>query len=221
MARPVAWSYSALSMFENCPRKYHAVKIAKTFSDANKFNMRGDDEHKCFDYYLKGRSPLPATLQKFQPMLDKFRSAKGELYSEFQMALTEAYKPCSFKDWDNAWVRSVADLLIVIGDTAVMTDWKTGKVKDEPDQMQLAAGLIFQHFPAVNTVRSAYMFIHHNATVPYTFTRQQVPDIWGNFLPRVKRLTLAVKTDEWPATPNPLCRFCPVKTCPHNTNPES
>lgn len=222
MSKPrVAWSFSVLDMFENCPRKHHAVKIEKSVSDANKWNMKGDDEHKCFDAYLKGKSPLPSSLTRFTPMLDAVRASPGQMYSEYQMALTQDYVPCGFKDWDKAWVRAISDVAIVNGPKAKVLDWKTGKPKDDDRQMALNAAVTFQHFPAVNHIDTALVFVHHNTTIRHVFTRADVPQLWNRFLPGVKRLELAAINNDYPATPNPLCRYCPVVKCPHNENKDA
>jgi hypothetical protein len=231
--RPIiAWSFSALEMFLNCPRKYWAVKVAKLVSDDNKWNLQGDDEHKSFDKYLK-RTPnytLPHNLLAFTPMLDRVLATPGQLYSEMSLCLDMAFVPCKGNDWNRAWVRGAADVLIVNGTKAKMLDWKTGKVKREPKQMQLVSLLVFQHFPEVTQVDTGYVYIHHGKTVPdpklhnekadYTFNRSQIGELWQKFLPDVKRMEQAKLKDEWPPTPNPLCGYCPHRACQYNTNRE-
>lgn len=224
----IPWSFSALEMFLNCPRKFWAVKIAKLVSDDNQWNLRGDDEHKCFDAYLKGKAALPPSLVKFTPMLDRVKAAPGQLYSEMSLSLNTQFVPCKWNDWDNVYVRGAADVLIVNGERAKMLDWKTGKVKNDPKQMELVSLLVFQHFKEVQQVDTAYIYIHHNQTVPnpqkpeqlapYTFTRDQIGVLWQRFLPDVKKLENSKLKDEWPPTPNGLCGFCPYGACQYNTN---
>lgn len=222
LPRPViAWSHSALDMFENCPRKFWAVRVKKLVSDGNKWNQSGDNEHKAFDRYLKKGTPLPAFLTKFTPMLDRVKATPGTLYSEFSMALTQDFRPCSGTDWDVVWVRAISDVLIVDGPLAINLDWKTGKVSNKPAQMKLGAAVIFRTFPQVQEVRGAYVFTNHEAIEPVVTQRYEESVIWGDYLPRVKRMEQAKLKDEWPATPNPLCGYCPYKACPHNKNPES
>jgi CRISPR/Cas system-associated exonuclease Cas4 (RecB family) len=231
--RPIiAWSFSALEMFLNCPRKYWAVKVGKVCDDSNKWNQQGDDEHKSFDRYLK-RTPhyqLPPTLLKYTPMLDRVLASPGQLYSEMSLCLDLSYTPCKGTDWNRAWVRGAADVLIVNGERAKVLDWKTGKPKNDPKQMQLVSLLVFQHFPDVQEVTTGYVFIHHNKVVPnptsyndkldYTFRRDRKGEYWQSFLPDVKRMEQAKTKDEWPPTPNPLCAYCPYAACQYNTNPD-
>lgn len=219
MAKPIiAWSYSALNTFENCPRKYWATKIAKKVSDINKWNTKGDSEHDHFHNYLKKGLALPAAIAHYKPMLDKLKAAPGELYSEMQMTLTQDFVPCNFKDWDNAWVRGATDALVVNGDKATYLDWKSGKFRPGDDQIELSSLLIFKHFPQVQTVKGGLVFYRHNKVHPHVVHRADEPMLWNSFITRVKEMETAKINDEWPATPNPLCGWCPYLECPHNTN---
>lgn len=217
--RPViAWSFSTLDAYENCPRKVWATKVEKLVSDVNQFNAEGDDHHKTFEYYLKNRADLPPNLQHFRPMLDRVKATPGELYTEFKMTLDTDYNPCGWSEWERAWVRGMSDVLIVNNDKAKYIDWKFGKVKDDERQPMLTAALVFQHFPQVQQVDSALVFAKHQKIVPYRHTRAQVPELWAKFLPTVQKLTQSKINNEWPARPNPLCAYCPYLACPHNKN---
>ena len=50
-----------------------------------------------------------------------------------------------------------------------------------------------------------------------SYHRSDTLHIWGEFLPRIKRMREAYDTDEWPAKPSGLCRaWCPCTGCEHN-----
>lgn len=219
MTRPVvAWSYSALSDFKNCPYKYWAVKVGKIVSDVNQYNKAGDDHHQEFEMYVSRGVKLPAEMSRFTPMLERFRRAPGQIYTEHQMALDANYAPCGYKDWEKAWVRAITDLMVVNGSVATIIDWKFGKVKKDPEQNSLTAAVVFQSFPQVQLARTAYVYANHDKIVPFDFKREESTDIWNHFLPDVNKLAQAKVRDEWPKRPNPLCGWCPVTTCQHNTN---
>jgi RecB family exonuclease len=227
--RPIiAWSFSALNTFENCPRKFWATRVQKLVSDYNKDNTKGDDEHKCFDAYLKKATPLPASIAGFTPALQVVQRMPGQLYSEYSMALTQRLEPCKGTDWDVVWSRSIADVLVVDGSKATMIDWKFGKVPKEykdqnpADQMEIAAAHVWRLFPAVNEVRTIYSYMYHNTNKPFDFQRAaDEARIWNSLMPRVRSLEKAKALDLWPATPNPLCGWCPYGQCPHNTNEDA
>jgi hypothetical protein len=43
------------------------------------------------------------------------------------------------------------------------------------------------------------------------FTREQLPEIWNEFLPRLSRVAAAYEDDKWLPKPSGLCKnWCPV-----------
>lgn len=216
----VAWSYSALSMFENCPRKYWAVKIGKKVSDINQWNAGGDREHDHFQQYLKIGLALPYELQGFKPMLDKIKAAPGQLLVEYKMTLDQNFVPCRGNDWDKAWVRGASDVLTVNGNKAHYFDWKSGKYRESEDQIELSSLLVFKHFPDVQTVVAGLVFYKHGKVHPGVVHRTDEALLWNGYMGRVRELETAITTDTFPPTPNPLCDYCPYNECQYNTNPD-
>jgi hypothetical protein len=221
MSRPiVAWSFSALSDFINCPFKYWAVRVGKIVSDVNAANSQGEDYHRDFEMYVSKGMRLKPELVRFQPVLDKLKHAPGQIVTEGQYALDQNYNPCGFKDWDNAWVRAVTDVSILNGIKCSTVDYKFGKPRKDPDQNALVAGVLMQTYPQLQEVNTAYWYVMHDKVVRDRYTRDDIPAIWNRFLPNVNKLAQAKTRDEWPKQPNPLCGWCPVHSCQHNTNPK-
>lgn len=223
MARPMySWSYSALNMYENCPRKYWAVKIKKV-NDNNKFNMQGDVEHKAIENFLKHGDPLPQSMQSMAPLLQAVKAAPGELYVEKKLTLDDQLVPCLWNDWDKAWVRGAGDLIKVNGSLATYLDWKSGKAKgddDVVDQVETTAALLFRHFPAVQTLKAGVYFYRFDRMARHTVTANDAPRIWNGLYARLQPITESYQTDNWPMKPNPLCAYCPYLACPNNTTNE-
>ncbi len=220
--RPIiAWSYSALTSFENCPRKYWATKIGKVVSDINQYNMAGDGDHTAIQHYLQKGLALPPAIQPLVPIFDKLRAAPGEQYVEYSMCLKQDMTPTKGTNWNEAWVRGAGDYVKVNGSCAVYMDWKSGKPRTEvEDQISLTALLLFQHFPHVQQVNGALYYYNHNKMAPHIVHRHEAPLLWNGFISRVRDMEKAKLEDNWPATPNPLCGWCPYKACPYNTQDE-
>lgn len=220
MARPViAWSFSALQMFEQCPRKYWAVKVGKKVNDENQYNVQGDDEHQSIQHYAGKGIPLPATLVGLAPLIDIANAKPGERYVEQKLCLTADFKPCKWNDWDNVWVRGAGDYVKVHGEKAFYLDWKSGKKKpgeETEDQAELTSALIMAHFPQVNHVASGIVFYRHNHMNPHAVSRADLPRVWNGFVTRVKAMEQAKLQDAWPTNPTPLCGWCPYLECPFN-----
>jgi hypothetical protein len=87
----------------------------------------------------------------------------------------------------------------------------TGKRKVDSDQLKLFAAMAFAHYPWVEKVVTGFIWLKEGKFDKESFTREQVPDIWNEFLPRVKRVELAYEQDKWPAKPSGLCKaWCPA-----------
>lgn len=221
MPKPiVAWSYSAITAYENCPYKYYMTKVTKAFSDVNDDNKEGADNHESFEHYVARKRRLPDHLEKYQPVLEKLRTAAGEVLVEQQFALDEQYTQCGYKDWNRAWVRAVSDYLNINGQVARMVDYKFGKVHKDPDQNMLVAGVLFQTYPQLEQVKTVYWYVKHDKFVPFDFTRADIPRIWNRYLPTVNKMVQAKVKDDWPKYENPLCAYCPVASCHYNCNPK-
>jgi hypothetical protein len=217
MAKPVAWSYSALNLFETCPYKYKQLKITKAFKDEmGPAGLWGDRVHKALERRVRDGDPLPEGMQQFEPVAARICASKGEVIAEQKVCLNSDFKPVTFFAKD-AWVRGILDVSIKYDDTLVVLDYKLGKRKIDIDQLRLFAALGFELFPEVSKIRTGYLWLKTNQTDMEPFTRDQKPDIWGGFLPRVQRLERAVDEGHWPKKPNGLCRqYCPVLDCEYN-----
>jgi hypothetical protein len=218
MARPIThWSFSSLSMFENCNLKYQQVKVLKNFDDSNQYNRQGDDEHGSIENFLKANQPLIAKVSGLTPILQTIRDAPGENRVEMKMAITNEFIPCRGNDWNNAWCRANADFVKLNLPRATYFDWKSGKARDTEDQIELTSLLLFAHFPDLQRVDGAMYYYRFNKMAPHTVYRSDIQRLWNGYISRVRVLENAIQNNVWPANPNPLCGWCPVITCQHNT----
>lgn len=209
----VAWSYSNLNLFESCSRKYHHLRVLKNVKEVEGPELKdGQRIHKAFEKYMLD-VPLPADLEHHEPALARLKALKGERLLEAKMALTADFQPTTFFAKD-VWFRGVIDFAVVNGSTAVAIDYKTGKVKDDHDQLSLFAGALFAHYPDLQSVRTAYLWVTTGELTAKTFEREQA--IWPNFMPRVRRIEIAHEENKWVPRPSGLCRgYCPVRACEH------
>lgn len=213
-----AWSYSALSMFEQCRKKFYHLKIVKDFRDGDSsFAAEGKEIHNAmFNRVIKGK-PLPLTWRHYEKWAGAFERRPGEKYGEMKLCLNNAFEPTSWFAPD-AWVRAVIDLLIVDGDTATVVDWKTGRVRIDWTQLQLTAALVSRLMPEIQTFGLVFVWLNAGKiSTPDsgTTSKQELRRVWAELLPRVKAIETAKKTTDFPATDSALCRYCPVVSCPH------
>lgn len=212
-----SWSYSALKNFETCPKRYYNYDLAKTIKgDTESDAIReGHEVHAAFDARLKGRAPLPLGLGHYEGMLGRVLAADGTTYSERKLAISSSYQPVAWFS-PEAWYRGVLDCTKVRGSFASVLDWKTGKPGTDTTQLQLCAALVFHSAPTVDRVRAALVFVNHDRVESEEYRRNDLTTIWGEILPRVKKLQKAREQQEFPPKPGGLCRrWCQVTSCPH------
>lgn len=223
--KPMAWSWSALNSFETCPKRHYETKVAKNFIEPETEHTRwGNAVHKAFDKYLSEGKELPDSMKSYKPVLDKIKekSYNGtKLSTEQKITLTEKMRNSEWFARD-AWCRSIIDVILENNNQAFVADWKTGKKKDESQQLKLFAAVLFTSKPWLESVTTSFIWLQEPEDSPsrYTierFTRDQLPELWNEFLPRVARMKAAYDIDSWPEKPSGLCRkWCPVETCLHN-----
>ena len=216
----VKWSHSSLKDYEGCPRRYHEVKVLSNypFTDTDA-TIYGKELHEAAEFYIAKDQPLPTQFEFIKDTLDALKAMPGRKLCEHEMGLTQTLQPCGFND-PKVWVRGIADLLIINDDnlTARVVDYKTGNNKyPDREQLKLMALMVFAHFPHIRRVSGALLFVVKNDMVKAVYDHDEIEQHWWDYRERVARIEQAHETGVWNPKPTPLCGWCPVKTCEHNT----
>ena len=206
------WSFSNLDLFEMCPKKYYHLRVAKDVKDeGNAMSNYGFEAHKHFEDRLVKDKKLPMDLRHHEKFLARLQAAKGQGLGEQKLALNRDFEPTGFFDSD-VWVRGIVDYTKINEPKLLIVDHKFGKMKDSFDQLKLMAAMLFAYEPDVTNCTAMYYWAKDKKITSIKFTRDDIPNIWAEFLPRVKQMELAWKTTDLPARTNYLCK----KYCPFN-----
>lgn len=211
-AMRLSHSYSSIKLFENCPLRYYRQRIKKDVVDeGSEASKYGERIHAFLENRLKG-SGLNAEVAQYEPLCKSVETlaAQGELYIEHELVLTENLTPTGWRDND-AWLRSKLDVLVIIGDDAVVMDWKTGKRNADQFQMQMFAAQVFKHFPEVQRVKTSLVWLKTMEMDTNQYNRSDVNAIWAEIMKRIRRIHDAYEHGNWPARPSGLCRYCPCR----------
>lgn len=211
MANVLPWSYSSLTAFETCPKRYKLTKLDKVIKEPQtEATIHGNEVHKALELHLNGDKRLPEKYNAYLPLVERVRSQPGKRLVEYKFGLTEGYKPTDFFA-KNVWFRGVIDVGVVGSKSGALLDWKTGKPKTDGDQLKLFAAAGFAAFPYLERIKTGYVWLAHNKLDAQEFTRDDVPGIWQEFTPRVIRLVNALEKDKFLPRPSGLCKaWCPV-----------
>jgi hypothetical protein len=217
MTKP-AWSYSALTAFETCPRRYYLTKVSKEVKEPpTDATTWGNAVHKALELRLTQRMALPESMRQWEPLVESITSKGGRVEAESKMALNTNLRPTTFFAKD-VWVRGITDVTVEKNGKLFVGDWKTGKPQPDSAQLRLSAAMVMAHKPHVHTVVNAFVWLKTSEVTAETFTREDIPTIWQEFAPRVERLNIAYEQKKFPAKPSGLCaKWCPVgkKLCEH------
>ena len=215
------WSFSKIKSFEQCPKKFYHLKVAKDYKEPETEAMLyGTAVHEAAEEYIRDGKPLPPEYEYIKAPLDSLNMKQGNKLCEYEMGLTADLEPCGFWD-DDCWYRGIADLVILDEEnkTAWVIDYKTSKNTRYADkgQLELMALCVFKHFPDIETVRGGLLFVVCNELIRETYDKESAGKMWEKWLADYNRMEQAWKKDVWNAHQSGLCkRHCIVTECVHN-----
>lgn len=216
-AKAFAWSYSKLKNYETCPKRYHAVDVEKSVKEEEgEALLWGNAVHKALAERVADGKELPKSMQEYEKWAQLLLTGGGTLLVEQKLAINKDFGPTSWFG-DDAWFRGIGDVIKIVGQVALIIDYKTGKILEDGSQLALMAACVFAHHPDVKRVRSEFIWLKEDATTRADFTREGMAEVWKSLWPRIEQLEEAHKTITFPPKPGGLCkRYCPVHFCPHH-----
>ena len=210
----IAHSFSAIKMYENCPKRYYHQRVTKEVQDTGGEASRyGERIHEFLEQRLVNDTALPPEAEKYEVLCQTIEKMArgGELHAERQLTLTENLTPTSWFAND-AWFRSILDVLIIKEDTAIVIDWKTGKRRPDFTQLEMFALQVWKHFPEIVRIKTTFVWLKEMKMDTEEYSREQSDELWQNLLGRINRIYESVEHENWPAKPSGLCRFCPAQS---------
>lgn len=186
----------------------------------------GELVHLTAENYLNNRKQSQQafvdqeTLPLVKPFCDALVKAAtgGTLLTEFEMAIDRKMQICGSRDWNRAWGRGIADVVIIKGDTAWVYDWKSGKPKEDMTQLKLFCAFLALHYPQIQHFLSKFIWLKTKTTtgMDKPITKAEILEVWKDILVRVRRMEEAWVNEIFPMRENGLCKnWCGVTSCPH------
>lgn len=208
-------SYSFFSELENCPKKAQHVRVLRDIQRVETAEQRwGNYVHDCMEKRVGDGVVLEEDVAEFEPFARAFD--QRTVYAEMKLAITTEGMPTEFYAKD-AMVSGKVDVVVLHENRVDITDWKTGKDKYEnPFELELHALLLAANGYTAESYTGRYVYLGLNK-VGQTYDLSNVSATWGKVTRYMAQArAYQEKGGEWPATPNPLCGYCPVLQCRHN-----
>lgn len=212
--KPFVHSYSAGKMFEQCPHRFHEDRVLRRFPFVQGPEAKeGDEIHKAFELNIARNKPFARKYKDMEAIAQAAKDKPGVKLVEAKWGLTKQFKPCGYFD-DKAYYRYKNDYIAIDKSKAVLLDWKTGK-DSYPDIEQLVEGAVcaFQHFPEIETVEAALVFVKAGTIQRRTYVREDLDDYIDAMAWKYGEIDAALKANDYPKTPTALCPWCPVTEC--------
>lgn len=214
--KPFSFSFSALSTYEACGKKYYHLYDAKDVKDEDSAaSAEGKVWHEAMKNRVINNKPLPPDLRHMEKLAARLAGLPGQKFGELKLAINRQMQPCAWFGADT-YIRCIVDLLIVHGTTGIIIDWKFGKRKDDFTQMGLNAAVLSKVMPELDLFKTILAWVNDKPDAK-NYTLSKLDEVWANILPRADKIEVAKKAglaSGYVAKPSGLCRgWCPVKHC--------
>lgn len=208
-------SFSSIDMFETCPKRYNALKVEKSVKpEDSEASLAGTRDHKYLEERLLNGTALPPHLVRAESACDAISNSGLIIKAEQEFALSKELETRSWWDKD-VYLRVKSDVALYSETTAAVLDWKTGKRKPKPFQLELAALTQFVSYPKIKSTKAAFLWLKEDATDKYEFTREDDYErILNKLQTKTDRIEEALDEGVWQAKPGFHCNWCELKdTC--------
>ena len=79
MSKKPAWSYSSITLFDQCPKKYYHLRVVKDIKEPESEAMLyGTAVHEAAENYMRDGTPIPEKFAFMEPYLVKLKAIPGE-----------------------------------------------------------------------------------------------------------------------------------------------
>ncbi len=207
-------SFTSLNDYRVCPHRFYHKHVAKDCPTELKSSQQksGNVVHDALRKRIKLREPLPedcAHLEHIVNQVEKFNPDSIK-YIETELAIDHDGNKIAYND-HRALIRSRPDLAICNAPHAVLVDWKSGNVWEDPLELAVQALLLRAHRPELTTISGFYVWLK----LPKVGTLHvDVVNDTGRTLRNLqmtrKSMDRRLEANDWPSDEGPLCGWCPV-----------
>lgn len=204
-----ALSPSAIQSFEQCPKAWYETKILKKYPFVvTEAITYGNVTHEKLEHYTNFQTPLPEHLEYVAPVIDALREGGFTLVAELEVAITREWDKTGY--WDkNVFLRGKVDLVAINNKQAIVLDWKTGKRKPDPFQLNIYGAILF-HLFGLERVDVGFAWLKTKESDTYTITAENFPAIVTDIMERTDKMKDHYERQDFPARTTPLCCWCPA-----------
>ena len=210
-----AVSFTFHRNWENCPRQAWHVNIARDIAPAETEAMRwGTRVHAALEKHLSRGEELPPELTHHAHL---YQFPVGyEVDAEVKLGMREDGSYCDFFAPD-VWLRGVIDVLLTKPtqpDWAVIIDHKTGKIREDPTELEMHALLLHAYNPQIVNVKGWYNWLRDNQMgCVYDLSDTKTTFAQLRWVRNKIEAAFTLGARAFPPRQSGLCPWCPVQHC--------
>lgn len=231
VAKLPPWSHSFISTYERCELQAYRQYVKRDIPyEETPERAAGNRLHKAMDQRLSKRLRLPVEFHGYERYVPPLEQAEGEKHYEWKLGIREDGSACDFFASD-VWGRGVLDVCIIeapkerewdaddapfkLGTKAAIFDWKTGRVWEDPSELELHAVLLKAHRPQLTKITGRYLWLK-TKTLSQAYDLSDTPVKLAYVRGVMERAKQNFRLGAWQANENVLCRWCAVRDCQFN-----
>jgi len=203
------WAFTKLKEAEKCGRSFAARYVDRSYPFEKTPAMEeGIRVHSAMERHIRDSIDPPSDLLHLRAFVPSVLLDSDFLGAEVELGILGDFSPCSFFDSD-CYFRGKLDVIHISDGLAIISDWKTGKPYEDPDELNLHAMLAKAHYPEVKHWRGCYIWVRERRMGTLHTLSPAVT--YRKLVERIDKIDCEDRTPR----KNNLCPWCPDTTCPN------
>ena len=210
--RPFVGTYTNLHTFRDvCEHQAYRRYVIKDqpFFETEPMKF-GKEAHTALEGRVGKGKVLPDNMRQWEKHCTPFD--QYTVMTEQKLAINDKGQPTGYFDKD-VFFRGQADVVVMLNDKALFTDWKTGNPR-YAETFELATGalLLKAKYPQLRTIVGRFIFLKDDQVGKM----ENLSDFQSTWLEITRLMNLIAekrKTGEWVKKKSGLCGYCSVSDC--------
>lgn len=211
--KPIVFSYTFVNDYENCPKKaFHKYVLRDVPYEETEAMRWGNLVHESFEKRIAHGRPLPKELEDYELLVAYFDGKP--VGTELKVGMKKDGSPCGFFE-DGVWCRGKIDVSYLNPPHGIFFDWKTGKKREDPHELEIQALLLQSRQPDVRVITGRYVWLQDRA-IGKAHNLSDTLSTYKQLVGLSDTVARNAAVNHWPARENNLCPWCPVHSCQFN-----
>lgn len=211
--RPLVLSYTLLNTYADiCPHQAAERYIYRNVPFFETDQMReGTAVHKAMENRISKKVPLPERFKRHEKFAAPMDHLPAPPKCEQMLGVTKEGTPEDFFG-KSVFLRGKLDCPIVNRHKAHLFDWKNGKVRESPFELEVQAVLLKAKYPQLEEIKGQYGWLAQGR-MGQVHDLSDVASTWNVIRQIASEIAADRQKGVFEKRKGPLCAWCPCKDC--------